>query len=211
MVYEMVRASGDPLGYRGWVGNDIRPARAFVYHENAVLPLGPDDGTVDHLLIVSLLVPRRAESGQMRAAPRWKRCLLAALAGCAAVTAPPGGAPTAPMIADDSFTADDGLSLPLRHWGPHGSSPRHHHRRAAWHERLFQCLRHAGPQLGRGRAFSLSAYDQRGLGAGPNPGLWAGSDRMRSDLGERHRPPRMHAGRACQSMPWAKAWGPRWC
>jgi hypothetical protein len=55
-------ASGDPVGYRGWVGNDMTGA-SFVYHENAVLPLGPDDGTVDHLLIVSLLVPRRTESG----------------------------------------------------------------------------------------------------------------------------------------------------
>jgi len=62
MLYEMVRASGDPLGYRGWIGNDM-PGADFVYHENAVLPLGPDDGTVDHLLIVSLLVPRRAASG----------------------------------------------------------------------------------------------------------------------------------------------------
>jgi alpha-beta hydrolase superfamily lysophospholipase len=26
------------------------------------------------------------------------------------------------------------------------------------------------------------AYDQRGFGAGPNPGLWAGSERMRDDL-----------------------------
>ena len=31
MVYEMVRASGEPLGYRGWVGNDL-PGADFVYH-----------------------------------------------------------------------------------------------------------------------------------------------------------------------------------
>jgi len=58
MLYEMVRASGDPLGYRGWVGNDMRGA-AFVYHENAVLPLGEDD-VVDHILIVTALVMREA-------------------------------------------------------------------------------------------------------------------------------------------------------
>ena len=62
MLYEMVRAGGEPLGYRGWIGEDM-PGAAFVYHENAVLPLGPDDARVDHLLIVSLLVPRRAAGG----------------------------------------------------------------------------------------------------------------------------------------------------
>lgn len=54
MLYEMVRAGGEPLGYRGWVGEDL-PGAAFVYHENAILPLG-EEGTVDHLLVVSSLV-----------------------------------------------------------------------------------------------------------------------------------------------------------
>ena len=58
MLCEMVRASGDPLGYRGWVGEDL-PAAAFVHHENVLLPLGEDD-VVDHLLIVSVLVLRDA-------------------------------------------------------------------------------------------------------------------------------------------------------
>jgi hypothetical protein len=58
MLYEMVRASGEPLGYRGWVGNDLHDA-AFVYHESAVLPLGEDD-VVDHILIVTALVMREA-------------------------------------------------------------------------------------------------------------------------------------------------------
>ena len=56
MLYEMVRAGGEPLGYRGWVGEDL-PGAAFVYHENAILPLG-EDGAVDHLLIVTSLVLR---------------------------------------------------------------------------------------------------------------------------------------------------------
>jgi hypothetical protein len=54
MLYEMVRASGEPLGYRGWVGRDL-PGAGFVYHENAVLPLGEDDA-VDHILVVTALV-----------------------------------------------------------------------------------------------------------------------------------------------------------
>jgi hypothetical protein len=62
MLYEMVRAGGEPLGYRGWVGEDL-PTAAFVYHENAILPLGDcggEDGMVDHLLVVSVLVLRQA-------------------------------------------------------------------------------------------------------------------------------------------------------
>jgi len=56
MVYEMVRASGEPMAYRGWVGRDMRGA-AFVHHESAVLPLG-EDGVVDHLLQITSLVMR---------------------------------------------------------------------------------------------------------------------------------------------------------
>jgi hypothetical protein len=56
MLYEMVRASGEPLGYRGWIGRDL-PDAAFVYHENAVLPLGEGD-MVDQILIVTALVMR---------------------------------------------------------------------------------------------------------------------------------------------------------
>ena len=56
MVYEMVRASGEPLGYRGWVGNDL-PGAGFVYHESVILPLGEDDA-VDHLLAMTVLLLR---------------------------------------------------------------------------------------------------------------------------------------------------------
>ena len=61
MLCEMARASGEPLGYRGWVGNDL-PGADFVYHESVLLPLGGEvggeAGAVDHLLIVSVLLLR---------------------------------------------------------------------------------------------------------------------------------------------------------
>jgi hypothetical protein len=57
MLYEMVRASGEPLGYRGWVGEDL-PGAAFLHHESVILPLGEDD-TVDHLLVAGVLVLRQ--------------------------------------------------------------------------------------------------------------------------------------------------------
>jgi hypothetical protein len=56
MLYEMVRASGEPLCYRGWGGQDM-PGAKFVYYESAVLPFGPDT-RVDHILVISMLVLR---------------------------------------------------------------------------------------------------------------------------------------------------------
>ncbi len=55
MLYETVRTSGEPLGFRGWVGQDMKGAQ-FTYHENVLLPFGPEGGGIDHLLIVSVIV-----------------------------------------------------------------------------------------------------------------------------------------------------------
>jgi hypothetical protein len=58
MLYDMVRAGGEPVGYRGWAGQDMEGAR-FVYHENAILPFGVG-AVVDHILVLSVLVPQDA-------------------------------------------------------------------------------------------------------------------------------------------------------
>ena len=60
MLYEMVRASGDPLCYRGWAGLDM-PGAQFIYYESAVLPFG-DTARVDHILVISMLVLRQGLS-----------------------------------------------------------------------------------------------------------------------------------------------------
>lgn len=56
MLYEMVRASGEPLCYRGWAGQDMRGAK-FLYYESAVLPFG-GARHVDQILVISMLVLR---------------------------------------------------------------------------------------------------------------------------------------------------------
>ncbi len=71
MLYDMVRSSGETLGYRGWVGRDLKGA-LFNYHENAILPFGGDDGRVDHLVVVTALVlrlPRRGDAAAEAPAP----------------------------------------------------------------------------------------------------------------------------------------------
>ncbi len=102
------------------------------------------------------------------------------LAGCAAVTAPSGPGPATPLLADASFTARDGLVLPLRHWGP------------LEHPRAIIIALHGMSDYGNafampgqswaGRGILTLAYDQRGFGAAPNPGLWAGAEVLRDDL-----------------------------
>ena len=106
--------------------------------------------------------------------------LAALLAGCAAITAPPGPGPTSPLLADSAFTARDGMVLPLRHWGPLA------------HPRAIIIALHGMSDYANGFAMPgeawahgdilTLAYDQRGFGAAPNPGLWAGADAMRDDL-----------------------------
>jgi len=56
-LYEHVRVTAEPFAVRGWVGREIPDAR-FVYYESVFLPLAEDGETVDHILVVSIYVPR---------------------------------------------------------------------------------------------------------------------------------------------------------
>jgi hypothetical protein len=50
--YVAVCESGEPSAYRGWFDRGA-DGRAF-FHESLILPLGADDQTVDHLLILGV-------------------------------------------------------------------------------------------------------------------------------------------------------------
>jgi len=56
-LYEHVRVTAEPFAVRGWVGREIPDAR-FVYYESAFLPFAEDGENVDHILVVSMYVPR---------------------------------------------------------------------------------------------------------------------------------------------------------
>lgn len=45
-----VLANGEPLAARGTIGHDVNTAN-FTDYENLLLPLGPDDSTVDHVMM----------------------------------------------------------------------------------------------------------------------------------------------------------------
>ena len=108
--------------------------------------------------------------------------LLIALTGaCAPRLAPLGPGPTQPRLAQDHLITADGLELPLRVWLPeHGTATA-----AILALHGFNDYSRAFEGPGRywaGRGIATYAYDQRGFGAAPHRGLWAGTDAMTADL-----------------------------
>jgi acylglycerol lipase len=98
---------------------------------------------------------------------------------CAPAVAPRGLENDTPQITADSFVTRDGLHLPLREWDAknpkavivalHGMSD---------YSGAFEM---PGPWWAE-RGITTVAYDQRGFGAAPNAGVWAGGDVMRRDF-----------------------------
>ena len=96
----------------------------------------------------------------------------------------PGPGPSEPQLLSESIVMDDGLELPLRRWLP----PAGEATRAvviALHgfndySKAFESPGAAWAKHG----IATYAYDQRGFGAGPETGLWAGHERLTADLAD---------------------------
>ena len=112
----------------------------------------------------------------------WPAIFLLLLAGCAPDFAPSGDARVTPVIGDEMLVARDGAQLPLRRWeadgkpravivGLHGMSD---------YSNAFDMP----GKLWAKQGITTIAYDQRGFGRNPNPGIWAGADTMRADLND---------------------------
>ncbi len=105
--------------------------------------------------------------------------MIAALAACAPVMALHGITDATPTLAPDVFVARDGMRLPLREWDAkdpkavvvalHGMSD------------YSEAFEMPVPWWAEHGIVTL-AYDQRGFGRAPDPGLWGGADAMRADL-----------------------------
>jgi alpha-beta hydrolase superfamily lysophospholipase len=103
------------------------------------------------------------------------------LAACAPTLAQKGVANEPPHIASRFFVTRDGLKLPLREWDAkdpraiivalHGMSD------------YSEAFDMPGPYWAA-HGITTFAYDQRGFGAAPDPGIWAGGDQMRHDLSD---------------------------
>ena len=106
--------------------------------------------------------------------------LLLVLGACAPQLQPPSTATAAPQLLADRMIMDDGVALPLRHWQPTGEP------KAvilALHGFNDYSLSFDAPaKTWTAAGIATFAYDQRGFGATPYRGLWAGEDRMMADL-----------------------------
>jgi alpha-beta hydrolase superfamily lysophospholipase len=85
-----------------------------------------------------------------------------------------------PQLTEDFFIANDGTRLPMRHWLPDGPV-----KAVILAVHGLNDYSHAfagpGPQWAT-QGIATYAYDQRGFGAAPDPGGWAGTYLLDSDL-----------------------------
>lgn len=100
--------------------------------------------------------------------------------GCVPRVVGMGDAVAEPAIGEDHVVAADGARLPLRVWRPDGP-PR------AVFIALHGFNDHSGSfeepaAFWAERGILTFAYDQRGFGAAPHPGIWAGAEAMTKDL-----------------------------
>ena len=106
--------------------------------------------------------------------------LLITQSGCMPMIYPPGAKNNAAQLGEKAFLTEDGASLPLRHWLPktephaviialHGFND---------YSNFFDMPGEYFSKLG----IACFAYDQRGFGAAPQRGLWAGGEAYAQDL-----------------------------
>ena len=106
-----------------------------------------------------------------------------ALAGCAAETPPLGTQNVTPHFEDHVLIARDGTRLPLREWDAKGGPPKAVIIALHGMSDYSNAFDMPGKEWA-GRGITTLAIDQRGFGQAPDPGLWAGSAVMRSDLND---------------------------
>ncbi|MGE3332156.1 MAG: lysophospholipase [Rhodospirillaceae bacterium] len=122
----------------------------------------------------------------------WRRLvvLIAALmlvSACAPKVAPAGTASVPVALSESVFNTSDGLQLPVRRWLPVDNMPKAVV--LALHgfndySKAFDKVPDApgvGPTLAAA-GIAVYAYDQRGFGQSPHPGLWAGRDALVADF-----------------------------
>ena len=118
--------------------------------------------------------------------------LAAFLSACAPRLVSPGAATGPPALADEALVMADGARLPLYRWLP-ADKPRAVI--LALHGFNDYANAFAEPAAHWAReGIAVYAYDQRGFGAAPHPGRWAGTAALVDDLeaaaallGARHR------------------------
>lgn len=106
--------------------------------------------------------------------------ILMLVAGCAPRVEPMGPMVTKPQLNADGFVALDGAVLPIRRWLPEGE-PKAVLVGLHGFNDYSKSMKSPGEYWAK-NGLAVYAYDQRGFGAAPNRGIWAGTETMASDL-----------------------------
>ncbi len=110
----------------------------------------------------------------------WACALVVLLAACTPHMVPAGPAITQPRLLDDHWVTADGLELPLRRWLPEGEPSAVI---LALHGFADYSAAFEDPGAWwAARGIATYAFDQRGFGAAPKRGLWAGTETLVADL-----------------------------
>lgn len=102
------------------------------------------------------------------------------IGACAPRFQEPGPAIAEPRIADDAIVMADGVRLPLRAWRPKEGAPKAVVVALHGFNDYGNFFDAPGKFLAE-RGIAAYAYDQRGFGAAPQAGVWAGMPAMRDD------------------------------
>ncbi|MDB5381586.1 MAG: hypothetical protein JWO26_1218 [Rhodospirillales bacterium] len=106
--------------------------------------------------------------------------LLPGLAGCTPVVLPMGPPRAAPVLENESLVMADGARLPLRSWLPEEAPKTVVLALHGFNEYARSFLADPAP-LFTVRGVALYGIDQRGFGAAPNRGYWAGHETLAAD------------------------------
>ncbi|RYI33778.1 MAG: alpha/beta fold hydrolase [Acetobacteraceae bacterium] len=106
--------------------------------------------------------------------------LVLLLTGCTPVVIPAGPAAVAPQVATESLLMPDGARLPYRSWLPAGRPKAVLlvlHGFGDYSRNAFQIP----AEIFVAQGIAVYAYDQRGFGAAPHRGYWAGGETLAAD------------------------------
>ncbi|MDO9707561.1 alpha/beta fold hydrolase [Paracraurococcus lichenis] len=113
--------------------------------------------------------------------------LLALLtAACTPVLIPAGPPVTTPAVAGDALVMRDGARLPLRRWLPEGPPRAILLGLHGFNDAARNFMEEAAPAF-TAAGVAVYAYDQRGFGAAPHPGIFAGGPSLAADASEAAR------------------------
>lgn len=116
----------------------------------------------------------------------WALLLALLGAACTPVVIPAGPPVTQPAYAGAALVMPDGARLPLRRWLPEGPPRAVLLALHGFNDAAGNFMADAAPAFAAA-GVAVYAYDHRGFGAAPHPGIWPGAETLAADAAEAAR------------------------